>query len=65
MMTPLPEASSLARLTLFPGESSKRSTLGIESPCLTYWARNGGNVNNVLVRNTSTKLFRMVGEGRG
>jgi len=47
MITPLPEASSLARLTLFPGESSKRSTLGIESPCLTYWALKGGNVNNV------------------
>lgn len=36
MMTPLPEASSLERLTLLPGESSKRSTLGMESPCLTW-----------------------------
>jgi len=36
MIRPLPVASSLERLTLFPGESSKRSTSGIGSPTLTY-----------------------------
>jgi len=38
MMTPLPELSSLERLTLLPGESSKRSMLGMESPSLTMIA---------------------------
>ena len=35
MMRPLPEASSLDRLTLSLGEPSTRSTLGRESPTLT------------------------------
>ena len=35
MMRPLPEASSLDRLTLSLGEPSTRSTFGRESPTLT------------------------------
>ena len=38
MMIPEPEASSVARLTLFPGLPSTSSTLGIESPTLTMIA---------------------------
>ena len=38
MMRPLPEASSLDRLTLSPGEPSTRSTFGMESPALTMLA---------------------------
>ena len=36
MIRPLPDASSLDRLTLLPGESSNSSTSGIASPTLTY-----------------------------
>lgn len=38
IMRPLPEASSLCRLTLSPGEPSTRSTFGMESPTLTMLA---------------------------
>ena len=35
MMSPLPDVSSLERLTLFPGEPSTRSRSGMRSPTLT------------------------------
>lgn len=38
MMRPSAPVNSLARLTLFPGEFSTRSTEGIESPALTMAA---------------------------
>ena len=38
MMRPLLPASSLARLTLLPGDSSIRSTVGMGSPGLTMIA---------------------------
>ena len=47
IMRPLLPASSLARLTVLPGESSTSSTVGIESPALTMIA--GVDENSLAV----------------
>jgi hypothetical protein len=57
MTTPLPEASSCARLTLLPGESSKRSVLGIESPCLTWTRVSAGQQEDVLGDGSEMVLY--------
>ena len=72
MIKPLPFASSLERSTLFPGELSCSSTLGIESPALTMFAiemwkerlcgwsdvrRNEGEKRERLVRREEVDIF--------
>jgi hypothetical protein len=59
MIMPEPEASSVARLTLFPGLPSTSSMLGMESPAWTMIAAVAGWMKLQLQRDV---LFGREGE---